>query len=78
MLRITPLDGTYLMWVNCSALGMDGDQMTQFLMEKAHVQVNPGSMYGETGKPFIRINLATQLERLQEAARRMVAALAAR
>ena len=78
MLRITPLDGTYLMWVNCSALGMDGDQMTQFLMEKAHVQVNPGSMYGESGKPFIRINLATQLERLQEAARRMVAALAAR
>jgi len=40
--------------------------------------VNPGSMYGEAGKPFIRINLATQLERLQEAARRMVAALAAR
>ena len=75
MLRITPLDGTYLMWVNCSALGMDGDQMTQLLMEKAHVQVNPGSMYGDAGKPFIRINLATQLSRLQEAAHRIITVL---
>ena len=74
-LRITPLEGTYLMWVNCRGLGIDGDQMAQLLMEQAHVQVNAGSMYGSAGSSFIRINLATQRSRLVEALHRIITAL---
>lgn len=68
------LEGTYLMWVDISATGMKSDEYAQHLLEKAHVYVNPGTMYagdGHTGDHYIRINLATQRSRLMEALERI-------
>ena len=42
------------------------------LLAEAHVMVSPGPMYGtKTGEGFLRLNLATQRSRLEEALRRM-------
>ena len=69
---VTQLEGTYLMWVDISASGMTSDAYADRLMRDAHVCVNAGTMYGETtGRNFIRINLATQRSRLEEAFKRM-------
>lgn len=71
--RVIKLEGTYLTWIDISASGMSSDDFTQMLLEKAHVWVNSGTMYGEkAGEGYIRINLATQRERINEALRRMV------
>lgn len=68
------LEGTYLLWIDVSATGMTGTEYTQMLMEKAKVCVNDGAMYGaEAGRDFIRVNLATQRARLQEALQRIAA-----
>lgn len=61
-------EGTYLMWIDISATGMDGDQMESVLLKDANVAVMSGVHYGqEAGKNFIRVNLATQRARLKEA-----------
>ena len=74
-LKVTPLEGTYLAWVNVSALGMSGDQVADLLLEKQRLRINAGSMYGPGGEEFIRINLACPRSTLKEALRRITLAL---
>lgn len=52
-----PLEATYLEWIDCRASGQDGDAIASLLLERG-LMVNPGSMYGEQGRPFIRLNIA--------------------
>lgn len=56
--KVTPMEGTYLMWVDVSASGLDGERFAALLEERARVMVSPGIIYGEAGSRFIRINLA--------------------
>ncbi|MDR0961329.1 MAG: pyridoxal phosphate-dependent aminotransferase [Mediterranea sp.] len=63
-LPILPLEATYLVWVNCSSLGLSSEAISKLLLEKGKVWVNEGIMYGEAGEGFIRINIATPRENL--------------
>lgn len=72
---VTPLEGSYLVWVDIHSTGITSDELTQMLLEKARIKVNPGSMYGEAGEGFIRINIALPRIRLEEALRRMARVL---
>ena len=51
-------EASYLEWLDCTPSGMDGDQVARRLLEEENLMVNPGSMYGESGRAFIRINIA--------------------
>ena len=55
-----PPEGTYLMWLDMRALGMDQAALMRFMAEKAHIAVNDGAFFGEQGRGWIRVNLATQ------------------
>lgn len=46
-IKITRLEGTYLVWADCRALGMDSDHITDSLMQQQHVLLNSGTMYGQ-------------------------------
>ena len=64
---VTPLEGTYLVWVDVSALGIPVDELCDRLLTEGRVWVNPGTMYGpETGRGYIRINIACPRSRLLE------------
>lgn len=63
-LPILPLEATYLVWVDCSALKQTSKEIIETLLAKEKLWVNEGSMYGDAGEGFIRINIATQRERL--------------
>lgn len=58
-------EGTYLAWVNIQALGMTAEHFCAELAQKAHVLLNPSEMYG--GEGYVRINLATSREVLEQA-----------
>jgi cystathionine beta-lyase len=74
-LPITPLEGTYLAWVDCSSicekLSMNSEELEEYLMEKAKVYLNAGTMYGKAGEGFMRINLACPNAVLTEALKRL-------
>ncbi len=57
---VLPLEATYLVWTDCSALKKTSGEITEELLEKENLWLNEGSMYGKAGENFIRINIATQ------------------
>ena len=74
--KVCRLEGTYLPWVDISATGISEQQLCDRLLSEAHVWVNPGTMYGpESGRGYIRLNIATQRSRLEEALNRIVGVL---
>ena len=56
--KILPLEATYLVWMDFSTLGLSSSEIAKNLMEKEHLQVNDGTMYGANGEGFIRLNIA--------------------
>ena len=74
--KVCRLEGTYLPWVDISATGISEQQLCDRLLSEAHVWVNPGTMYGpESGRGYIRLNIATQRRRLEEALNRIAGVL---
>jgi cystathionine beta-lyase len=81
-LVVCDLEGTYLLWVDVSALlGGDGgfgnvEKLCNHLQNEGRVWVNPGTMYGPaTGRNYIRLNIACPRQILMEALRRMKSAI---
>ena len=71
-LKVTRLEGTYLVWVDHSALGISTDEYFNRLLNDGHVWVSPGTMYGaQTGEGYIRINIACPRSQLMEALQRI-------
>lgn len=68
---VTPFrpEGTILLWVDCRPLGLDVNALKQ-LMYDARVAFVEGSVFGEEGRGFVRINLACPREMLQEGLKR--------
>ena len=70
--KVCPLEGTYLPWVDVSAMGIPVEELCDRLLREAKVWINPGTMYGpESGKGYVRFNIATQRSRLIEALERI-------
>ncbi len=74
-IRVFPLEGTYLQWWDCRALGMDHKALEQFMIHEALLFLDEGYIFGNTGEGFERINLACPTASLVEALERFHAAL---
>lgn len=55
-----PQEGTYLMWMDFRGLGMNQADAIAMLVNRAHVALNDGLFFGEEGRGWFRMNLATQ------------------
>ncbi len=73
---VTPLEGTYLVWVNCRKLKKSSKEISDILLQNG-VRINPGRIYGEAGEGFIRINIACPRALLKEGLNRIKKALSA-
>ena len=68
---VLPLQGTYLVWINCEATGVDSDELVRQLVEQEKLQLSPGSMYGKGGERFLRLNIACPRANIEEALPRL-------
>ena len=76
--KVCRLEGTYLPWVDISAMGISAERLCVRLLEEARVWINPGTMYGaETGKGYVRLNIACPRSRLKEALKRISSVISA-
>lgn len=73
-LEVVKLEGTYLVWVDCSSLGKSSTEIANNLYRHG-VWMNDGAMYGENQGAFIRINIACPRKILEEGLLRMEKAL---
>ena len=70
MFPVSKLEGTYLAWVDVSAIGMPSMDIEKSLIEGEKVWINGGTMYGRDG--FMRVNLACPRARMEEGLKRIV------
>jgi cystathionine beta-lyase len=75
MAVVTPLEATYLAWVNvrpyCERLGLNCHELSLRLRDEAGVALSCGTLYGAAGEGFLRVNMACPKPLLEEGLRRM-------
>lgn len=74
---VSPLEATYLVWLDMSFLGMEDRELKQFIIEKAKLGLNEGTMFGPGGEQHQRMNIATPRKILTEGVRRLCEAMKA-
>lgn len=52
-------EASFLVWLDFTALGLDQQQLMDLLLDKAHLALNDGSMFGSQGNGFMRLNVGT-------------------
>ena len=65
--KVYPLEGTYLTWVEFSALGMNDEELMDFMLKKAKLWLDEGTLFGRGGSMFMRFNLACPRALLKQA-----------
>ena len=63
---LTKLEGTYLVWMDCSVLGISSEALEEDLVREAGIWLNAGTMYGPEGEGYQRWNIACPRARLEE------------
>ncbi len=63
--------GAFYAWTEFDLGDMDSMQISDFLLEKAHVATVPGAAYGQGGDKCVRMSFATTPADLKEAVQRM-------
>ncbi|AFP32645.1 MalY/PatB family protein [Marinobacter sp. BSs20148] len=77
-INVSAPEGTYLMWLDCRALGLDDTGLKRLFVEQAGVGMNPGVSFGANGSGFMRLNIGCPRATLEQVIERIQAALGAR
>jgi cystathionine beta-lyase len=75
-LRSTPLEATYLAWVDFSGTGMAAEEFIDRVQKVAKIATNHGSAFGTGGESFLRFNLACPRAQVADAVTRLERAFA--
>ena len=70
-LRFPEPEGTYLLWMDFRALGMEEKELDHFLTHKAKLWLNMGGSFGEAGRGFARMNIGCPRSVLEKALRQL-------
>ncbi len=76
-IRALPLEATYLVWLDGRSFLTSSADFTERLVRKEKVWLNPGTMYGNAGEGFLRINIACSRSLLAEGLHRLAKGLKA-
>lgn len=74
-LKVVKLEGTYLVWIDCTALDRPSPVITEELRRTVRLWLNDGELYGERTAPFVRMNIACPRSTVEEGLSRLHKAL---
>ena len=69
--RLIEPEGTFLLWLDFSKLGLSDSEIDDIIVNKAKVWLDRGTMFGPEGEFFQRINVATPRPVLEDALNRI-------
>lgn len=73
-IRWSKPEGTFLAWLDCRELGVEGD-LQEFFMQQAKVCLNDGCTFGDAGEGFLRLNFGCTQAILKQALEKMAEAI---
>jgi cysteine-S-conjugate beta-lyase len=56
-IKLIAPEGTYLLWLDCRALNLNDQALKQFFIEDAGLGLSPGTLFGQEGSGFMRMNI---------------------
>lgn len=71
---VSPLEGTYLQWLDFRAYGLTPQQLAEKNQKEAHAFLDEGSIFGPEGEGFERVNLACPRKTLEGVMERLAGA----
>lgn len=74
-LVVTKSEATYLMWIDCIALGLTMAELQQRMIRKGKVAIMSGEIYGKEGRNFLRLNIGCSREKLIDGLKRFTLSL---
>lgn len=60
-------EGTYLLWLDFNSLKLEDEIISDILLNEAKLWLDNGTMFGQLGKGFYRINIALPKAKLEKA-----------
>jgi cystathionine beta-lyase len=64
-------EATYLLWIDCSSIGIPSDRLAVLIREKTGLYLSEGAMYRGNGAQFLRMNLACPRSRVEDGVKRL-------
>lgn len=64
-------EATHLVWLDCSKLGMQGEELFHYFLKEAKIKFDEGHKFGKSGATFLRMNIACPREILETAVHRI-------
>lgn len=68
---VVPSEATYLLWLDCMELATDATELCEAIRQETGLILSPGSIFGTTAEPFLRMNVACSKAQLQDALQRL-------
>ena len=66
---------SFLVWLNCRGLELSHDKLLDLFIDKAHLALNDGEMFGPVGEGFMRLNVGTPRSVLRQALEQLAKAV---
>jgi cystathionine beta-lyase len=70
-IKVIRSEGTYLAWMDFREYGLSHKELVRKLINEAKLGLNDGSIFGENGEGFMRLNFACPCSILEEAMNRL-------
>ena len=67
--EIKPLrpEASFLVWLDCRDLNLQHDELIDLFVNKAHLALNDGEMFGKEGQGFMRMNVGSPRSVIEKA-----------
>lgn len=66
-IKIVEPEGTYLVWLDCSELGLSGEELENLMVWQAKLWLDGGCMFGKQSDQYQRINITSPQSVIQRA-----------
>jgi cystathionine beta-lyase len=73
--KVSPLEGTYLAWLDFREYGFSNQALKDCMIQRAGLALNDGPMFGSGGEGFQRMNIACPRSVMGRALEQLAAAL---
>ena len=75
LITITPIEATYLAWLDCRKMGLGDKALREFFVNEARLGLNAGLSFGREGSGFMRLNFALSSAKMSLIIKRLEKAL---
>ncbi|MDD2791116.1 MAG: PatB family C-S lyase [Sulfurimonas sp.] len=65
-IKMTPIEGTYLAWLDCKGMELGDRELKEFFINEAKLGLSPGLSFGRVGSGYMRLNFALSHAKMLE------------